>query len=354
MTAGSRLTGLLTWERRDADPEVLFVTNMYPDPERPVYGIFVKRQIESLSRAGLRADVLYVRGYKGPHAYLAAIAYFFVMSFRKRRYKLVHAHAGETAFVARFWIGVPMVASYCGDDVLGHAHADGTISPLHRLRRRILKEQSRLLDRTITKSAEMEAVLPVRSRNSVVPNGVDTATFKPRPIGQARSELGWSADERVVLFAATRPYEERKRLPLAQASVAIAEDKLGPVRLFIAENVEPATVPKLMNAADCLLLTSQAEGSPNAVKEAIMSDLPVVSTDVGDVAQLVSGVARSTVCGSDAQELGSALIDALEPRGRSDGSVVRRDLADTVIADRVLDVYEAAGASVGPRAQAEA
>ena len=38
---------LITWERREPDSQVLVVTNMWPDAERPVYGIFVKRQVES-------------------------------------------------------------------------------------------------------------------------------------------------------------------------------------------------------------------------------------------------------------------------------------------------------------------
>ena len=40
-----------------------------------------------------------------------------------------------------------------------------------------------------------------------------------------------------------------------------------------------------MNSADCMLLTSSHEGSPNVVKEALSCNLPVISYDVGDVKQ---------------------------------------------------------------------
>ena len=57
---------------------------------------------------------------------------------------------------------------------------------------------------------------------------------------------------------------------------------------------EPARVPDLMNAADCLLVTSDAEGSPTMVQEALATNLPVVSVDVGDIAERLEGVACSS------------------------------------------------------------
>src|SRR4051812_30303549 len=54
---------------RDPEAEVLVVSNTWPERERPVYGIFVQRQVESLRRAGVRFDVLYPRGYAHATAY---------------------------------------------------------------------------------------------------------------------------------------------------------------------------------------------------------------------------------------------------------------------------------------------
>src|SRR3954453_13710230 len=113
-----RSRGLLTWERREPGSDVLVVTNMWPDAELPVYGIFIKRQVESLIAAGVRCDVLYVRGYRSPLAFVAGGLWFAVRSLAMRkRYKLIHAHAGETGLVARCETGTPLLTSYCGDDV---------------------------------------------------------------------------------------------------------------------------------------------------------------------------------------------------------------------------------------------
>ena len=75
---------LLTTERADPGADVLVVTNMWPDEERPVYGIFVKRQIDSLAAAGVRFEVVYVRGYRSPLAYPQAALRFALWSFTRR------------------------------------------------------------------------------------------------------------------------------------------------------------------------------------------------------------------------------------------------------------------------------
>ena len=103
--------------------------------------------------------------------------------------------------------------------------------------------------------------------------------------------------------------------------------------------VDPEEMPWLMNAADCLVLTSSIEGSPNVVKEALMCDLPVVATPAGDVEELLAGVEPSFVRPPDAQALGEALAECLRRRARSNGREVARRLAVDEVARRVLGVY---------------
>jgi teichuronic acid biosynthesis glycosyltransferase TuaC len=335
-----------TWEQRDPEADVLYVTNMWPDGMHPVYGIFVKRQIESLRNAGIRCDVLYVRGYQGLYVYGLAAAWFFVRRRRlRKKYRLIHAHAGETALVVAPAGGISKITSYCGDDVLGQARPDGSFSVASRLRRSLIRQSGRACTATITKSAEMADALPasVRRNNTVVPNGIDEQAFRPTDQRDARRELTWDHNDRIVIFVATRPHEPRKRLDLARAAVAEAELKVGHIHLVVAENVTPSELPTMMNAADCLLLTSRMEGSPNAVKEALMCNLPVVSTDVGDVAELLKDVTHSAVCPDRVADLGVALADALRSGERSNGREMRADLTQGRIAKRILEIYRSVG-----------
>jgi glycosyltransferase involved in cell wall biosynthesis len=339
-------TSLFSKEWSDPEADVLVITNMWPHDDNPAYGIFVQRQVRSLIDAGVRCDVMFVRGYRSPRAYGdAAVA---VAGLNRRpRYRLVHAHGGETAVAARTYVRGPVLVSYCGDDLLGTPLADGRLTRQSRVRRQLLRQHSRLLPATITKSSEMEATLPRPERNTVVPNGVDTNVFAPLDRAEARRRLGWPADARIALFAAD-PKVERKRHWLAAAACEEASRAVGAVDLRVATALDPADMPTWMSAADCLVLTSAIEGSPNVVKEALMCDLPVVSTDVGDVRELLTPVADSHVCAADPRELGAAIARVVDPPRRSNGRSVSGHLTQEAIAARVLAIYESLVPGLAP------
>jgi glycosyltransferase involved in cell wall biosynthesis len=315
---------------------------MWPEQARPVYGIFVARQVQALRAAGVRCDVLYVRGYLSKAIYLIAVPLFLCLTILSRgRYRLTHVHAGETALVARFFLARPMMATYHGDDVLGYRGDDGSIPLRSKLRSSFVRRHASLFDATVTQSGEMHRRLPrhVQDRNTVIRCGVDTSQFFPRDRRDARRRLGWSDSERIVLFAATRPHYALKRLDLAETVVERARAELGPIRLVIAEGIPPDTMPLMMNAADCLLSTSMSEGSPMVVKEAVMCNLPVVATDVGDIKDIIAGVSPSTICGHDPSELSTALVGVLRAGRRSDGQNRREDLDQATTVRQLLSAY---------------
>jgi glycosyltransferase involved in cell wall biosynthesis len=313
---------------------------MWPHEGHPGYGIFVFRQIESLRSLGLDCEVVFVEGYRTRWAYIREALRMLWLSRSPCRPRLVHAHGGETALVARCCMGAPVVVSYCGDDLLGTPRAGGSISRASRIRRTVLRAHARLMSRTITKSAEMERALPLaaRRRNLVLPNGVDRLLFHPRSHEQSRRQLGWAGDEHVVLFAAD-PAVERKRYWLAEQACRQAEQTLGRVRLEVAWGIVPDEMPILMAGADCLLLTSAIEGSPNVVKEAVACNLPVVCTDVGDVREILSDIEPSWVCAADPAALASALVDCFTPKRRSNGWERSGWLDQELIARRLLGAY---------------
>ena len=97
-------------------------------------------------------------------------------------------------------------------------------------------------------------------------------------------------------------------------------------------------MPTLFNAADVLLLTSDREGSPNTVKEAMACNLPVVATDVGDVRSRLDGVANSHVAADD-DRLADAVEAVLRRGQRSDGRDAIRPLSTERMAERIHGVY---------------
>jgi glycosyltransferase involved in cell wall biosynthesis len=175
---------------------------------------------------------------------------------------------------------------------------------------------------------------------TILPTGVDCEVFCPEPRALARRRLGWTDLENVALFHAGHDAQV-KRLELAQTAVAEARRDVPSLRLEILDgNVPPTLVPVMMNASDCLLLTSVWEGSPTVVQEALACDLPIVSVEVGDVAERLEGVRDSTVAAPDASVLGRALARMVNPPRRSNGSQKVADFCARRMARELKEIYK--------------
>lgn len=83
------------------------------------------------------------------------------------------------------------------------------------------------------------------------------------------------------------------------------------------------------------------------IKEAMACNLPVVSVDVGDVAERLAGVEPSAIVVRDPTALGEALVDVLSANNPSNGRELIRELSEENIARKVISIYQlAAGATV--------
>jgi glycosyltransferase involved in cell wall biosynthesis len=106
-------------------------------------------------------------------------------------------------------------------------------------------------------------------------------------------------------------------------------------------DISPDRVPLYMNAADCLLVTSDYEGSPYIVKEAIACNLPVVSVDAGDIRQQLEPVAPSRIVSSrDAEELGRAVTEILKLQRRTNGWQHIQQFSQEREAGKIVAIYE--------------
>lgn len=315
---------------------VLHVTGAYPDSSNPHRGSFIRAQVDSLRAHGVDAGVCVLEGAGmlkyalGPERIRRAL--------KQKDYQLVHAHYMYAGWSARLATTLPLVVSYMGNDVFGDCDENGhypvTSAVSHRALSNLL---AALSSHAVVKSRGLADELHLGAR-SIVPNGVDLALFRPMPA--ERKRLGIAEDAFVVLFAGKRS-DPVKRHGLAAEAVARARSEVPSAELVVVEGKSQEDVRDMMNAADCLLLTSAHEGSPNVVKEALATNLPVVSLPVGDVRERLEGLEGCHVVErADAADLSRALVAVARRRarlahGRDRAAAISLDWA----ADELIRIY---------------
>jgi len=177
---------------------------------------------------------------------------------------------------------------------------------------------------------------------TIMPGSVDRKLFYPQARSEARMALGWPLPDKIVLFNAGHS-ARIKRLDLAEAAIAEANKLAGApaIRMVVLDGqIDPNSIPLYLNAADCLLVTSDWEGSPYIVKEALCCNLPIISVDVGDVAERVEGITPSRIVARDARALGAALLEVSMLGCRSNGYLAAGDLSEERVAERVRNIYD--------------
>jgi teichuronic acid biosynthesis glycosyltransferase TuaC len=298
--------------------------------------VFIARQVEFLRREGIEVDLFPFRGARHPANYLTAWKEV-RRRVRQGGYDLVHAQFGQSGLTA-LPKQVPLVVTFRGDDLEGIIGEKGRYIPAGWLLRFISRLVARRADAAIVVSEHMKRYLPRSVAAYVMPSGIDLELFRPEPREAVRQRLGLPGDQRLVLFVGN-PGLARKRYSLAQAAVAIVNQTI-PTRLVVGWELPHDRIAALMNACDALLCTSMQEGSPNAVKEALACDLPVVSVPVGDVALRLHGVVGCELCSDDRVDTIAAALGRVLRRGdRIDGRSAVKELDERLLTQRLVGVY---------------
>ena len=199
-------------------------------------------------------------------------------------------------------------------------------------------------------------------RVEVIPNGLDTETYRPMDKRAAREQLGLPLDRPIVLFGAVNPLVDPnkgwhllqpalklvgKRLPNAMAAVfgadapAIAPD-LGMAAVFLGRLHDDAALVAAYSAADVMVVPSLQEAFCQAASEAMACGTPVVAFGATGLLDVVGHQGSGYLAQPyDSDDLARGVLWVLEDRDRQANlsGHARRKAEKEFGSDRVAEQY---------------
>ena len=313
--------------------KILVVTNVYPSDKHPYHGIFVSEQLKAVKKLhdDVKFDVLYINGFAGKFQYIKSI-WKIAKTINNGEYDLVHIHYG-LAGMYLYWPfikKVPTVVTFHGSDIQPKG-GNGRISEMVSI------HTAKKAEAAIILNDEMETMVkPYCKNTNMIPCAVDLDVFKPMEKSEQNKKI-------YIVFPSN--HERRvKNYPLFCEVMEILKTKYGlNVEEKELKGLTRVEIAKLYSNSDLLLMTSDSEGSPQAVKEAMACNLPCVSTPVGDVSLLLSNVKDCYVSSShDATELAELVVKSLQRTGKGilgREKISNLHLDEESIANKVYQLY---------------
>jgi len=391
--------------------KVLEACQEFPNRYYPQLGTFIKQSIDSIANQGVDVTVIspkpfvlpvsafpYYNFFKLPkiehtkkydlhyprYVYAVPKKYFypitgfsyshFVFEYAIKNIKpqpdLIHAHFSYPdgygmMKLAKRW-KVPLVISALGTIERKTAYEGSYTS-------RQIIEAMNFADKILSVSEDLKLHITNLGINEekvhVVPNGVDTAKFKPAGKAHARDLLNLSQDKNIVLFVgALRKIKGVDYLTEAAKDFVNTNTDLFMVgrddglrkslekraqELKIADHirftgpVDHEKIPLWISASDILVLPSLSEGRPNVVLEALACEVPVVATNVGGIPEImIDGETGYLVPSKNPIEISRKINKLLENKSQRENmgklgrkSIIQRGLTWESHAKKTVNIY---------------
>lgn len=288
-----------------------------------LFAPFVVEQADSL--VALRCEVEYFgicgKGFRGYYSNLKLLK----AKIKEFKPDIIHAHYGLSGLLANMQRSVPVVTTYHGSDINVHK-----VLWLSKIAMRLSAYNIFVSKRT------MDIAAP-KKKFMLLPCGVNLDDLPVISKSDARKQLGIPLEHKFVLFAGAFD-NQVKNAPLAKEVMSLIPG----VELKECKGYTRSQVALLMNAADVFLMTSFTEGSPQVIKEAMACGCPIVSVDVGDVAEVTDGIDGCYISRTrEPQELASLLRQAINFSGKTHGRsrIIACGLENRVVAEKLMGVY---------------
>ena len=319
--------------------EVSRYKNNFVDHQLP----FVTEQGEAIRILGHEVDYFLVKGN-----YIKAVG---ALKKKIREFKpdIVHAHFGLSAITAELQSLVPVVTTFHNGETLNwHVNM---MSSLFSLRaKHVIYVAQHIRDLSYFKAKNY----------SIIPCGVPMEEMVIIPKEEARTQLGWDADKKYILFGGAFD-NLRKNYPLLRDAVAQLNSQPpvtgnpSPIEIVEMKGLSRVECVLRMCACDLFALPSHSEGSPQALKEAMAVNCPCLATDIADVRELFGDEPGHWILRNPRKtherwdgdenslcEMVELINDALRFKSRTNGRerILKLGLSNEQVAKRIAEIYE--------------
>lgn len=300
----------------------------------------IRNQADSLKKNGIEIEHFPIQG-KGIAGYLKNIKP--LKDYLKcKNFQIIHAHYGLCGIIAQLIrTKEKLIVSFMGDDLIGSINQKGNYSFMGNFLTSLNKLFISSYDYVIVKSQQMAEGLKT-AKLQIIPNGVDLKLFVPIDKFDAKQKINFDPEKKIIIFV-TNPERPEKNYILAKKSISALNRK--DIVLLPVYNIAQDELKYYYSAADLLLMTSLHEGSPNVIKEAMACNCPIVSTDVGDVSDIIGNTEGCFISSYNPEEIAHLINLALvfsDKNGRTDGRqrIIDLQLDSDTVAQKIISIYQ--------------
>lgn len=308
---------------------------------------FVTEQGESLRTLGCEVEYFLVKGN-----YLRA-----VKALKRKIHEcqpdIVHAHFGLSAITAELQSLVPVVTTFHNGETLNW-HVNLMTSLFSLRAKHVIYVAQHIHDLVYFKA----------KNHSIIPCGVNMDDCHIIDQAAARQQLGFEDGVKYILFGGGFANLRKNYAILREAVERIEQalwvpveggEQCGNIVCLEMKGLSRAECVLRMNACDLFALPSHSEGSPQALKEAMACNCPIIATDMADVRHLLGDLSghyvlrnpRPTKERWDADEksldeLVALMQEALQFNSRTNGRdrITELRLSNEQVAEQLKEIYE--------------
>jgi len=277
---------------------IIYITNVYPTKIRNLSPI-VKNTMEQYLK--YNDDSIFLK-FLNKQNFFRTI-FFLRKEIKEKEIDILHIHFGGlyallVILMCQF-TSTKKIISFHGTDIHGQLHKKASYKDKIKIKIKINQMSSFLsflfIDKIDFVSKSLIAFIPsfysklFEHKYNISVLGVDYDIFRPIKITEAKSLLNLDKNINYILFV-----NNNNSLVKREGYAREIINELGEsFQMLKLENIPHDKLYLYFNSSLFLLITSENEGSPNVVREAIATNLPIVSVDVGDISEYINKMKKS-------------------------------------------------------------